>query len=810
MSLSTCDFCSDRSSVTSSSSTTSETRTSDQPPAWHDTIQRKVHPYGNDIDEYFRAFVPSRTPCNVNPPSLQLVEGWDPRMAKEEGICDPLVTILTSIVKDFPEDRKPSFCDSRGAMFPFPFSHHADRHHSARPDLVASFPGDKLPARMNAPDWSRVSMLLQVKDVAGDDPFVTGTSEDSKDRAERLVQLAVDARNLMFANGFLAAYVFGVYGSNVRIARFDHACVVVSPVLHLKSAEGLRSIQEFFWRFVHPWEGGPGAVVGCDTTFRKLTPADEAWLRAQLADEAEEVLAGVDLLEARTVKVYDDDKPEEPKTFMLFKLFDVNTRLFSRATMVWLCIEDTRTACASTANGDTGGPAALCVLKESWRQLNSIPEQKFYQRLSETIPAGEWHGLPKLLHGGDLGIRDLKRWDAARCGKPWSGKDDLLAGTSASSASSTPSTAAYEDIPHPMHQTYSLRLCDIDNAERMERSHVRLVVNTVGRPLSRFKSTKELVMAMRDAIQGHQLATKYGRLLHRDISSGNILIVDRPIPDNPHCKGVLHDFDYSWMFAARPCEEMHAASSEDRPLPDLEIDEDATLGANSEKLKVPTGTYYFIAHDIIDPSTVTPAHDVCHDLESCYWALLWLVLRHTECVSGYTCAELFRFGDDRTAAMWKHCWAHRLREMVTVINNQPLTALLHHFKRLVFLGLRDPEIGGPVPLTYEAVLRLFDEAIAREDWPSDDQAIPYKPDGPSRTKSALPAPIPVAAAPTPASKTWDKENKKRKRDHDVDERKSGAAALEPPLDTASTTAYSGTSMIVKRPKRSHAGSCCGA
>ena len=114
-----------------------------------------------------------------------------------------------------------------------------------------------------------------------------------------------------------------------------------------------------------------------------------------------------------------------------------------------------------------------------------------------------------------------------------------------------------------------------------------------------------------------------------------------------------------------------------------------------------------------------------------------------------------------------------------------------------------------MPLTYEAVLRLFDEAVACEDWPSDDQAIPYKPDGPSKTKSALPAPIPVAAAPTPASKTWDKENKKRKRDHDVDERKSGAA-LGPPLETASTTAYSGTSMIVKRPKCSHAGSCCGA
>ena len=35
-----------------------------------------------------------------------------------------------------------------------------------------------------------------------------------------------------------------------------------------------------------------------------------------------------------------------------------------------------------------------------------------------------------------------------------------------------------------------------------ERSHMRLVMKTVGRPLSSFKSTKEMVIAIRDAIIG--------------------------------------------------------------------------------------------------------------------------------------------------------------------------------------------------------------------------------------------------------------------------------------------------------------------
>ena len=40
-------------------------------------------------------------------------------------------------------------------------------------------------------------------------------------------------------------------------------------------------------------------------------------------------------------------------------------------------------------------------------------------------------------------------------------------------------------------------------------------------------------------------------VLHRDVSSGNILIVDRPRRIKP-CTGVLHDYDYSSMTANGP------------------------------------------------------------------------------------------------------------------------------------------------------------------------------------------------------------------------------------------------------------------
>ena len=70
-----------------------ETGTSDQPPAWHDAIQGKVHIYGSDVDDYLRTFVPSQTPCNVSPPSIKLVEDWNPHKGKEKEVCDSLVRL---------------------------------------------------------------------------------------------------------------------------------------------------------------------------------------------------------------------------------------------------------------------------------------------------------------------------------------------------------------------------------------------------------------------------------------------------------------------------------------------------------------------------------------------------------------------------------------------------------------------------------------------------------------------------------------------------------------------------------------------
>ncbi|KAI0262353.1 hypothetical protein BC834DRAFT_829028, partial [Gloeopeniophorella convolvens] len=56
------------------------------------------------------------------------------------------------------------------------------------------------------------------------------------------------------------------------------------------------------------------------------------------------------------------------------------------------------------------------------------------------------------------------------------------------------------------------------------RIHYRVVLETVGRSLSKFESTRELCRAVKDAIEAHSVAYSGAHILHRDISSNNILI----------------------------------------------------------------------------------------------------------------------------------------------------------------------------------------------------------------------------------------------------------------------------------------------
>lgn len=417
---------------------------------------------------------------------------------------------LNKLVSSFPAKKRMRFVDTHGIQHYFPFSAFISNHNMTLPDLAATFPGvsqRQLPAKTS---WPYYSMILEAKGTRRDDPF----EKDGLCHCKTLVQLAINARCLLHAHGLLATFVVGIYGDIVRIARFDHSCAVVSGRLFLKNPADLALLRQFFWCFVNPIT--PGPFVGWDPTVRRLTDQDEIWLKGRLKAIGEQV-DGKLIKEARRVELPEETLVEggEPPAYILYKVLDVNGRLFSRATTVWLGVRDTR----RRFNGQIVDRPELDdlkprVVKESWRQLVRRSERDLYARL-RAIPRHLRVGLPDLMCGGDLGEEEVQRWESAHrqtlaTHATTAAKHRWRLSPSNRKVGSEPgptsSPASNTMPPHrPMQQTFSWRLVGGGRYWYRERSHMRFVTDTVGRPLNCFRCTKELVTAVRDAILGEWL-----------------------------------------------------------------------------------------------------------------------------------------------------------------------------------------------------------------------------------------------------------------------------------------------------------------
>ena len=163
-----------------------------------------------------------------------------------------------------------------------------------------------------------------------------------------------------------------------------------------------------------------------------------------------------------------------------------STNLFSRATVVWRVVVE-------------GHEEKLFALKDSWRELCRMPEVFFYERIQKYKGELAWVGLASFMGSLDLGEEQGEELG---------------------------------------HRTCSATLRVGEHSDRHDRSHMRTLTYPVGQKLSTFMSTKQLVVALRAAIEGlvclfialkynsqtivgHRFAFASG-VLHRDISSGNV------------------------------------------------------------------------------------------------------------------------------------------------------------------------------------------------------------------------------------------------------------------------------------------------
>jgi hypothetical protein len=130
-------------------------------------------------------------------------------------------------------------------------------------------------------------------------------------------------------------------------------------------------------------------------------------------------------------------------------------------------------------------------------------------------------------------------------------------------------------------------LTDYESETYSNRVNYCLVTSPVGRPLYEYQSVRELLEALRDAIQGHRSLLEDGKILHQDISENNIIITELLTKEAP--KGRLIDLDLAKELDSMPSGARHR-----------------------------TGTMQFMAIEVLEGK----GHTYRHDLESFFYVFV--------------------------------------------------------------------------------------------------------------------------------------------------------------------------------------------
>ncbi|TFY59416.1 hypothetical protein EVJ58_g5790 [Rhodofomes roseus] len=728
--------------------------------AWKSEIRHRIVEPTDEIDFFLAEFVHSKKRIPACP-DTKFNAVVPTGKGKEHDMYKPLIQGLTSLVQRFPLRIRPQFLNHAHNIMRFPFALCDEEQHVTMPDIIATIPG--LPIIPPLHRWRHVALVGQAKSRAADDPMLTTTDTHE----ETLIQLAKSARNIMLAQGRLYAFVVGIYGHQARIFRFDHAGAVCSPRFDYVKRPDI--LHEFLWRFLNPTEKDC-VVVGDDPTSSLGTHKDRALVQEWASEYDPSYTYTAENRKAVRRFVVTNDQKNKTQ-YLAYKLISVNPRLFSRATTIWEAFE---------LDEDGEATSKRVIIKEAWRQFVRPSEIGFYRAMQEVVEKAEegaalsLRGIAEFEYGDDLGLREARDLDdLARLEDPDASYDGADAGVQ-SEEPNDPDTFPRLRLPYQRvfgHRTVTARCRDAVHEDH-ERGHMRLVLKSIGTPITEFESTYELIRAMCDAIEGHRQAYVAG-IVHRDISKGNVMIARR---DGDPSTGFVHDFDYasswkrflasegkpvdleSWIQYARDqYAPMRTRILENmmRMLAAREAEggnkgKAATVEDPKAQIKQRTGTLHFMSVEVLSGSVT---HEARHDLESFYWLLVWIVLRHTAFIhedEDGAWHGLFVADTIKKCREAKESWLKLDYPPVLIMRNAPLTGLLEDFRQLCRTNFDNAELKTKC-MTHEDVLKIFNKALENRDlWPQGDSAKPWtlpksdrsdpglnEPSGQSRTKGTM-------------------------------------------------------------------------
>ncbi|EIW54488.1 uncharacterized protein TRAVEDRAFT_132862, partial [Trametes versicolor FP-101664 SS1] len=418
-----------------------------------------------------------------------------------------------------------------------------------------------------AVDWSRIQLSIEVKSKSRKDPFVDTNVNGKSDSAERLEVLGqiLDYMKHVFDHQHRTCqYMVIIVEENARLLRIDRSGIFATKAFNFKT-NGTPLI-DFLWRFARlsPEERGEDATAERVPHDSKIVrdirrrarnaPNDYIWklFMESLEDEAY----------PWWILTVDDECTKTTRRFFVGKPNFKAQGVAGRGTRGYVALE--------LDKGDT----PFVYTKDCWRVVHD--EIKKEGVVLQTLNAENVPHIPTVACHGDMG-----------------------------------QTTKSQDLWHKYHPEVSPDApCPLKKHE-----HYRLVVKEVGKPLIKFETGIQLLFALFCCLKAHKAAYQLG-IIHRDISVGNILLIQRP---DGLWRGMLNDWELS-----------------------KEVDSESPVGRQPDR----TGTWQFLsAHALNDSEKLIVIQD---ELESVFHALVYMSIRFLphNCATASVGRLLYDYFDD--------------------------------------------------------------------------------------------------------------------------------------------------------------------
>ncbi|KAI9509333.1 hypothetical protein F5148DRAFT_1283025 [Russula earlei] len=376
----------------------------------------------------------------------------------------------------------------------------------------------------------------QDKAILGRPDIVIYQKREGHQENERLTSL--DWRAVDFRVFSYSIILFGK--AEGRLLRWDRSGAIYTEIFDW--TKDPNTLSEFIWRL----NSLTFAQRGYNTTVTSVSKNDKGVGDAQSMLAVYMDVEKIEVEDLRQILVNDDHATDgQPKPYIIWKPIWETKTLFGRSTFGFVCHDVERNK--------------LVYLKDYWR--TDFPgiekEGDIYRDLLEAKvrfipelgPAGDVLSTPE----HSLNVQCTRMQDYVKDGER---KRIWCPGT-----------------PHVKRYV-----------------HYRLVLNTLGQLLSTFGLTRELCQVIRDAMIAHTDAYDKAKILHRDVSAGNILIA-------PDRSGLLIDWDMS-----------------------------KRVDVTQQRQHSRTGTWQFISTGLLLHPHAR-SHQISDDIESFYWVLIYIVMK---------------------------------------------------------------------------------------------------------------------------------------------------------------------------------------